>query len=70
MSTVQIFHAVINAEPGGGSFIAECLEIGTVGRGKTSEEALEELQQSTEVYLQEHPGIVKPALVKRFEVHY
>ena len=70
MTTAQLFHATIDVDPEDGSFIAECLEVGTVGRGTTREEALSEVQQGTEVYLQEHPGIVKPVSIEPFRIHY
>ena len=70
MTTLQLFHATIDVDPEDGSFVAECLEVGTVGRGATRDEALSEVQQGTEVYLQEYPGIVKPVLIKQFRIQY
>jgi len=40
-------------------YIAECPEIGTASQGKTEEEALKNLQEATELYLEVCP-------VKRF----
>ena len=38
-----------------GLFIAKCQEIGTVSQGKTSEQALKNLKEATELYLEECP---------------
>lgn len=37
----------------GDVFLAECPAVGTLGRGKTLEEALETLRLATELYLEE-----------------
>jgi predicted RNase H-like HicB family nuclease len=37
-------------------YVAECLEIGTVSQGKSVEEALENLKEATELYLEEFPN--------------
>jgi len=46
-------------------YIAECLQVGTVSQGKTIEEALENLKEATELYIEEfhiatdiHPIII------------
>ncbi len=36
-------------------YIAECPEVGTVSQGKTIEEALSNLKEATELYLEEFP---------------
>ena len=36
-------------------YVAECPEIGTVSQGKTIEEAIENLKEATELYLEEFP---------------
>ena len=36
-------------------FVAECPEVGTTSQGKTVEEAIANLQEATEVYLEEVP---------------
>ena len=36
-------------------FVAECPEVGTVSQGQTVEEAIANLQEATEVYLEEFP---------------
>ncbi len=38
-----------------GCFIARCPQIGTVSQGRTKEEALKNLLEATELYLQEFP---------------
>ena len=49
----KIFTAVIHKEEK--LFVAECPEIGTASQGKTIEEAIANLQEATEVYLEEFP---------------
>jgi len=36
-------------------YVAECTNIGTVSQGKTIEEALANLKEATELYLEEFP---------------
>lgn len=36
-------------------YVAECPEVGTVSQGSTAEEALENLKEATELYLEEFP---------------
>ncbi len=36
-------------------FVAKCPEIGTVSQGKTAEEALANLKEATQLYLEEFP---------------
>jgi predicted RNase H-like HicB family nuclease len=36
-------------------FIAECPEIGTISQGKTIDQALKNLKEATELYLEEFP---------------
>ena len=36
-------------------YVAKCVEVGTVSQGKTVEEALKNLQEATELYLEEFP---------------
>ncbi len=49
----QTFSAVLHKEED--MFIAECPEIGTASQGKTVEEALGNLKEATELYLEEFP---------------
>ncbi|MCG3178493.1 MAG: hypothetical protein BIFFINMI_00821 [Phycisphaerae bacterium] len=50
-------------------FVAECPEVGTVSQGVDIEDALRNLQEATELYLEEFP-MERPArpLVTTFEV--
>jgi predicted RNase H-like HicB family nuclease len=36
-------------------YVAECPEVGTVSQGKTIEEAVDNLREATELYLEEFP---------------
>ncbi|HEY86376.1 MAG TPA: type II toxin-antitoxin system HicB family antitoxin [Chloroflexi bacterium] len=36
-------------------YVTECPEVGTVSQGETIEEAVENLQEATELYLEEFP---------------
>ena len=36
-------------------FVARCSEVGTVSQGKTVEEAIENLREATELYLEDFP---------------
>jgi predicted RNase H-like HicB family nuclease len=36
-------------------FVAKCPEVGTVSQGKSIEEAIENLKEATELYLEEFP---------------
>jgi len=63
----KTFNAIINKEED--IYIAECLEIGTVSQGRTIEEAINNLKEATELYLEEF--FVKPkskSLLTTFEV--
>ncbi len=59
--------AVIHREDKG--YVAECPEVGTASQGLSIEEALENLREATELYLEEFPGAgsVRPILAT-FEV--
>lgn len=52
-------------------YVADCPEVGTVSQGKTVEEAIANLREATELYLEEFPpeGSSRP-LVTVFEAHY
>jgi predicted RNase H-like HicB family nuclease len=64
---VQIFTAVLHKEED--LYVAECPEVGTVSQGYTVEEAVANLKEATELYLEEFPPpeITRP-LVTTFEV--
>jgi len=50
---VQTFTAVIHKEDD--LYIADCPEVGTVSQGNTVEEAIANLKEATELYLEEFP---------------
>ena len=49
----QVFTAVLHKE--GNLYVAECPEVGTVSQGYTIEEAVVNLKEATEMYLEEFP---------------
>jgi predicted RNase H-like HicB family nuclease len=51
--TVQTFSAVIHREED--LYVAQCPEVGTASQGKTVEEAVTNLKEATELYLEEFP---------------
>ena len=51
----QVLTAVIHQE--GDLFVAQCPEVGTVSQGYTIEEAVANLKEATELYLEEFPLI-------------
>jgi predicted RNase H-like HicB family nuclease len=50
---VGTFTAVLHKE--GDLYVGECPEVGTVSQGKTVEEAIANLKEATELYLEEFP---------------
>lgn len=52
-TTMHTFTAVIHKEID--IYVAQCPEVGTVSQGKTLEEALANLKEATELYLEEFP---------------
>ena len=54
----MVFTAVIHQE--GKIFVAACPEIGSVSQGENLEQALHNLQEATELYLEEFPRAVVP----------
>ena len=48
---VGTFTAVLHKEDG--LYVADCPEVGTVSQGKTVEEAVANLREATELYLEE-----------------
>jgi len=50
---VGTFTAVLHKE--GDLYVAECPEVGTVSQGKEIEEAVANLREATELYLEEFP---------------
>jgi len=51
--TTRIFTAVVYKD--GKLYVAECPEVGTASQGTTIEEALANLREATELYLEEFP---------------
>ncbi|MDH4207710.1 MAG: type II toxin-antitoxin system HicB family antitoxin [Anaerolineae bacterium] len=66
---VQTFSAVLHKE--GDLYVAECPEVGTVSQGYTVEEAIANLKEATELYLEEFPlSDVSRPLLTTFEATY
>lgn len=51
--SARTFTAVIHREDG--IFVADCPEVGTVSQGSSVDEALVNLKEATELYLEEFP---------------
>ena len=66
---VRTFTAVINKEDD--LYVAECPEVGTASQGYTIEEAVANLKEATELYLEEFPlpDVSRPILTT-FEAIY
>ena len=65
MST-RTFTAILYAEDD--LYVAECPEVGTVSQGSTLEEAIANLREATELYLEEFPlPQAKKPLLTTFE---
>ena len=67
--SVHTFTAILHKEDD--LYVAECPEVSTVSQGHTVEEAIANLKEATELYLQEFPlpEISRP-LVTTFEATY
>ena len=67
--TIRTFSAVLRKEDD--VYVAECPEVGTVSQGTTIEEAIANLKEATELYLEEFPlpETGRPFLTT-FEVSY
>ena len=65
--TVKTYTAILHREED--MYVADCPEVGTVSQGSTIEEALANLKEATELYLEEFPpkGTEK-ALLTTFDV--
>lgn len=50
---MQSFTAVVHKEED--MYVAECPEVGTASQGKTIDEAVSNLKEATELYLEEFP---------------
>ncbi len=51
--TPQFFTAILHKEED--LYVAQCPEVGTVSQGPTIEEAIANLKEATELYLEEFP---------------
>jgi predicted RNase H-like HicB family nuclease len=51
--SVRTFSAVVHKEDD--LYVADCPEVGTVSQGSTIEEAVANLKEATELYLEEFP---------------
>jgi len=61
------FNAIITKEEE--MYIATCPEVGTSSQGETIEEAIKNLQEATELYLEEFPLEIKQrSLLTTFEI--
>jgi predicted RNase H-like HicB family nuclease len=61
------FTAVLHQEDD--LYVAECPEVGTISQGRTIEEAVTNLKEATELYLQEFPFVTKKrTILTTFEV--
>jgi predicted RNase H-like HicB family nuclease len=49
-------------------YVARCLEIEATSQGETVEQALDNLRDVVEVYLEEAPATPQPPLVSSFDV--
>lgn len=64
---MSVFTAVVQKEDT--LYVAQCPEVGTASQGETIEEAIKNLQEATELYLEEFPmKQVTHALMTTFEV--
>ena len=66
---IGTFTAVLRKE--GDLYVEDCPEVGTVSQGKSVEEAVANLKEATELYLEEFPPETSSRpLVTVFEAHY
>ena len=64
---MSTFTAIIHKEDN--LYVAECPEIGTASQGETIEEAVKNLQEATELYLEEfHINPISRSILTTFEV--
>jgi predicted RNase H-like HicB family nuclease len=65
--TIQSFTAILHWEED--VYVAECPEVGTASQGETIEEALANLKEATELYLEEFPvPQIARRLITSFEI--
>jgi predicted RNase H-like HicB family nuclease len=66
--TTRTLSAVLHQE--GDLYVAECPEVGTVSQGHTVEEAIANLKEATQLYLEEvQVPEIKRALFTTFEIN-
>lgn len=66
---IGTFTAILHKE--GELYVAECPEVGTVSQGASIEEAVANLREATELYLEEFPsGDLGRPLVTVFEARF
>ena len=64
---MNTYTAIIHKEDN--LYVAECPEIGTASQGETIEEAVKNLQEATELYLEEFPiNQISRSILTTFEV--
>lgn len=67
--TTQTFTALIHKEDQ--LYVAECPEVGTTSQGNSVEEAIANLQEATELYLEEFsPPLTSAPLVTTFKATF
>jgi predicted RNase H-like HicB family nuclease len=67
--TSHTFTAVIHKEED--LYVAECPEVGTASQGSTIEEAISNLKEATELYLEEFPQpTTERTFMTTFEAQY
>jgi predicted RNase H-like HicB family nuclease len=67
--TTKTFTAIVHQEED--LYVADCPEVGTVSQGKSFEEAIANLKEATELYLEEFPLLEKSIpVLSHFEVSY
>lgn len=66
---LRTFTAILHKEDD--LYVAECPEVGTVSQGYTIEEAIANLKEATQLYLEEFPlPESNPPLLTTFEARY
>lgn len=66
---LRTFTAILHKEED--LYVAECPEVGTVSQGHTIEEAIANLKEATQLYLEEFPlPESNPPLMTTFEARY
>lgn len=64
---MSVLTAVVHKEED--MYVAECPQVGTVSQGKTLEEAVHNLKEATELYLEEFPiEKAEEPIITTFEV--